>query len=239
MGEVISFAVFKHRLRVDTALEAAAARESEQLSARRAELHKEYGNAGRSGVLFADIVADVIEAKEQEEKAAEPYRYVPAYCDPENERRGAKYDGTRNLSTTEIAKRMREDIKAAKVRGDLPKALKCRVRSKYFSGGSSIDIDVTELPEGLAVWSPDFLRHEHEHERGAWVPYRGNDRHSPEFRAVLNTLESIHRAYNRDNSDPMTDYFDVRYYGDVGIYWEISRGIRERELAAALASAEG
>lgn len=238
MGEVINFQSVLHRRRVDTAIEASEAREQERLAQRRATLHEEYGSAGRSGALFADIVADVIEAKEREEKAAEAPRFVPAYCDPDNDRRGSKYENTRNLSTKDIAARIRGDIKEALARGVLPAGLKVSVRYRSFSGGSAIDLRVTAFPEGFTLHNPAYLRHEHETRNQGWQPFPG-DRDSTEWAAVRAALKSIHGAYNRDNSDSMTDYFDVRYYGDVDVYWEISRGIRERELAAALQTVEG
>jgi hypothetical protein len=36
-----------------------------------------------------------------------------------------------------------------------------------------------------------------------------------EAKAVYEKVDSIVNAYNRDNSDIMTDYFDVDYYGTV------------------------
>jgi hypothetical protein len=38
---------------------------------------------------------------------------------------------------------------------------------------------------------------------------------TPEARAIYDKVDSITNAYNRDNSDIMTDYFDVDYYGTV------------------------
>jgi len=59
---------------------------------------------------------------------------------------GARYD--RTLTTTEIAKRFREDVKAAQAAGDLPLGLKVSVTTKYFSGGSSIHVVVKAADYG-------------------------------------------------------------------------------------------
>lgn len=38
-----------------------------------------------------------------------------------------------------------------------------------------------------------------------------------EAKAVLDTLDELHAAHNYDDSDTMTDYFDVKFYGTVAI----------------------
>ena len=53
----------------------------------------------------------------------------PAYSDPNNEFRGAKYDATRDLPLTEVCRRIRQDIKDAIADGCLP-ALKVSVRQR-------------------------------------------------------------------------------------------------------------
>jgi hypothetical protein len=163
--------------------------------------------------------------------------HLPAYCDPENERVGVKHAATRNLSLTDIAKRMRADIKAAFASKQLPDGLKVSVRTKYYSGGGSIDIDVTAFPTGFVIYNPDWLRHEHETRNVGWMHFHG-ETFSPEWSMVKATLKAIHGAYNRNNSDAMSDYFDVRYYGDVGIHWQISHDIRKNEQARALLEME-
>jgi hypothetical protein len=45
----------------------------------------------------------------------------------------------------------------------------------------------------------------------------GRDVTSPEAKAVYDTVDRITNAYNRDNSEMMTDYFDTDYYGFVTI----------------------
>lgn len=237
MGEVINFAGAIHARRVAAIIserEAAAARRAGEV---RAALRADYARAGRSGEMFADILADVLEAKAAEEKAASAPAYVPAYCDPDNDRRGTKYEATRGLGSADIAARIRADIKAAQKAGTVPPGLKISVRKHSYSGGYSIDVRVTALPPSFTIYNPDYLRHEKEHERGAFVPFYG-DRLSPEWKAAKAALEALHGAYNRDNSDSMSDYFDVRYYGDVGLHWELERDVRKAELGAAL-SIEG
>lgn len=43
------------------------------------------------------------------------------------------------------------------------------------------------------------------------------DAWTSEARAVLDTLEELHSAHNYNNSDSMTDYYDVKFYGTVSV----------------------
>lgn len=145
-------------------------------------------------------------------------------------RYGAKYDQVKNLSTTEIAKIIRADIKLARkietklgaatggevalvdslsALASMPKQIKVSVRSQYYSGGSSIDVRVYNLPE--KGWG-------HVQETDMW----GQPRWVPgtQLRAILTALEEIHGAYNFNGSDMMVDYYYVNYSGHVEVDYE-------------------
>lgn len=172
----------------------------------------------------------MIAEKVQRIEAANAPKFMPAYCDPSNETRGAKYDATRDLSRVEIAKRMRADIKALQ----LPQGFKVSVRTESYSGGGSIDIRVTAVPAGFryysdaaASWCKQFPAREHR------MPMAWDEALSADWRELRAKLRAIHGAYNRDNSDAMTDYFDTRYYGDVDIEWQLARDLRAADVAAS------
>jgi hypothetical protein len=234
MHNVIVLADVLHRRRVASATAELEALLEAQNAKRRAALHDsaDRAGAGLAGHIIADAIANVEESERERERAS---RYVPAYCDPDNERRGAKFEATRGLSTKEIAARIRADIKAAQKAGTLDARFKISTRCEYFSGGSSIDCRITHIPDDVPLFNPDYLRHEVEHATGAFNPYRGEYR-SAQVSAALATISEIHGAYNRDNSDSMTDYFCVRYYGDVGIDWQVEAFRRKFETAAALSA---
>ncbi len=231
MGEVISFnAARQRKWRAEIIREREAVAERRNAE-RRDALRAEYACAGREGEIFADIVASVAEAKEEEKRAAQ---FVPAYCDPNNETRGAKYAATKSLTSTELAGRIRADIKTAQKNGAIPAGGGVSVRKRSYSGGFAIDVRVTSLPAGFKVWNAAYLLHEQRTAAGFYEHWH-NERHSPQWRALAEVLGEIHSAYNRDNSDSMTDYFDRRYYGDVGLDWQLSSRVRSAELAAAQA----
>lgn len=147
---------------------------------------------------------------------------------------GNKYD--KDLDTAEIAKRVRMDIKAAIVSGDLPKGLKTSVRMDRFAGGSSIDVRVTQVPNGFTISNPERIRWDLEH------PYASSTRVLPlytaEALALVDKLKTLLNAYNYDGSDMMTDYFNVRFYGDVRFDSDLAQADRDRVVAAVKVTAE-
>lgn len=104
--------------------------------------------------------------------------------------KGPKYIGRRPLK--EVSTDIRRDLKDAVASGDLPSGLKFSVKSDN-RGTSAIRVRVSGTPR---------TRDE-------------SGRLTGEAKAVYDKVDSIVNAYNRDNSDMMTDYFDVDYYGTV------------------------
>ena len=77
---------------------------------------------------------------------------------------------------------------------------KFSVKVRKFSGGSAIDLEVKAAPEQVLT-----------------------DREKR--RALLADLTKILNAYNYDDSDAMTDYFHVRFYGHVQIDYTLPRPV--------------
>ena len=109
--------------------------------------------------------------------------------------KGEKYIGRR--PNKEVAVDIRRDLKSAQESGQLPAGLKFGV--KMGSGGNSITVTVKGISNPRVR---DDL---------------GRDVTSPEAKAVYDKVDRITNAYNRNNSDMMTDYFDTDYYGFVTI----------------------
>ncbi len=118
---------------------------------------------------------------------------------------GSKYD--RALRTPDIAKRFREDLKAAIAAKEIPK-ITCSVRSQRFAGGSSITVEVTAIPTTLRLLGQEYLQ-ELQHAGS------GTLRYTAEARDLLSKLEAMLAAYNFDGSDTMSDYFYVNFYAHV------------------------
>ena len=127
---------------------------------------------------------------------------------------GNKYAENKNASTVAIAKLIRNDIKNSINNGCLP-AGKYSVRSKYFSGGSSIDIQVGNLEHG--VYTDEYVNCVKNN-----LPVRDWPRscYTPLAQNVLNTLKEIANQYNYDGSEIIVDYFDVNFYFHANFDWQ-------------------
>jgi hypothetical protein len=142
---------------------------------------------------------------------------------------GAKYEETKGLSRVEIAKLFRADVKASQKAGQLPASLKLSVRC---SQGKSIDVEI-------ARWDGEFLSVASKVEaledacgvkrHGEWV--RPSDAMATELQAAINVMESMLQAYNYDDSDLMTDYFNTRFYGHVKLGWQQTDAAKAAFLA--------
>lgn len=139
---------------------------------------------------------------------------------------GPKYDA--KLSRKEIAIKLREEVKAAIVSGDLPKGLKVSVKMRDHK---SLDMTVVAVPAGFKINNParvrlDVLEPNAYHERIA-------DRYAEQAVVLKNRLEGMLQAYNYDNSDSMTDYFDVNFYGHADYSSALLEADREAQIAAS------
>ncbi len=112
---------------------------------------------------------------------------------------GSKYRETSGLTLTEVAKLIRADLKAAQKSGGLDAALRFSVRTEYYSGGGSINLSIKGYTGRLMA--PDTYG------RTTWTQGA---------RDVAGRVRVVVDAYQRDNSDVLSDYSDVRFYGRVG-----------------------
>lgn len=142
---------------------------------------------------------------------------------------GSRYD--RDLDVKEIAKRVRAEIKLAKKAGALPVG-KVSVRIERFSMGQAIRCEVRSLAP--ACGSLYFAPAKAEELRENHLPVARKDIWTPVRHRIEDTLTAIVNAYNYDNSDSMTDYFDVNYYTTI----EISDEILDAERADCERKAE-
>ena len=149
--------------------------------------------------------------------------------------RPTKAEKGEGLDTVQIAKAIREDIKAAVKAKELPKA-KYSVTTDKYSMGSSITVVVSRLP--FRTINPDAYRVD----RGAnWVTFdsaRFRSRFTPEAQAVERKLNAIVGAYHWDRSDSSTDYYDERFARHVNITEDKAewKKVEAAKIAAARAA---
>ena len=131
---------------------------------------------------------------------------------------GKKYN--KNLDVKEIAKLVREDIKK-----ELPN-IKTSVRIERYSMGRSINIEVIELNYNPfnKLWVKQMVKDD----------LITESMYIKDFQLIMDKLKEIVNNYNYNNSDGMTDYFDVNFYSNIVIEGEL----RERYYNAIKESAE-
>jgi len=127
---------------------------------------------------------------------------------------GEKWIGDKNqevkkeqLSTVEIAKRIRQDVKDY-ARKHCPN-LKTSITSQYFSMGSSIHIYIKEC--GFNPMNPLFNANNYESNENIYTE---------QAYELIKELKAIGNAYNYSDCDGMIDYFDVRFWFDVTFDYE-------------------
>ena len=126
-------------------------------------------------------------------------------------------------SSADVARDVRSDLKAAYAEGLLPAGTTVSVTSDSYAGGQAIAVELRGLSdadtrEPSRSW-PDQI-----------VP-------TPYANALTHMLDRIADAYNRQEIDSQTDYFNVSYWSRTSIETEHGRQYRERETAAKKARA--
>jgi hypothetical protein len=139
------------------------------------------------------------------------------------------------LDTAQIAKAIREEIKAAVKSGALPKA-KYSVKTDRYSMGSSITVEASKLP--FPTLNPDAFRVD----PGAnWLTFdsaRFRSRFTPKAQDVERKLSAIVNAYHWDRSDSSTDYYDERFARHVNLTEDAGewKRVEAAKVAAARAA---
>jgi len=116
-----------------------------------------------------------------------------------------------DLPITEIAARVRGEIKEAQKAGDIPEG-KISVKVSKYAGGCSLTIRCLDLAGNMfdvsRLWHQianptDFFRSE---------DYRALPDTTPLCEAVREKLNAIVAPYHMDKSDVMSDYFNCNFY---------------------------
>jgi hypothetical protein len=154
---------------------------------------------------------------------------------------GTKYEATKDLNRTAIAKLVREDIKAAVKAGTLPRA-KYSVRKRDYAGGGSIDISFSHVEGDFVLFNEERVRFDiaTKDREFTYMPI-----YSEQAKALTDALDAILNAYNFDGSESQVDYFHVRFYGHAKVEWQWEAEVRkatrariEAEMAAPKVSAQ-
>ncbi|NBR70521.1 MAG: hypothetical protein EBT75_00230 [Proteobacteria bacterium] len=132
------------------------------------------------------------------------------------------YEATRTLPLKQVTALVRTEVrKTVKAFNESSGTAPIGV-SVTMDGYRSISVDL-QLPEPLYDFNAEFINDIYiERPLPRWTAgdadfmrtYKdGKYSRLIKFYELLSVVESIRQQYNYNNSDPMTDYFDVRYYG--------------------------
>lgn len=131
--------------------------------------------------------------------------------------------GAGSVGPDKVVERIREELKLAFTAGLVPAGTKLSVRRHDYK---SINIDVAAWPLGSPL-STEYATHlmdkltrngkgnDDWYDRNRNATYSGrhyDGRVTNELNAVLELVRKLADRHNYDNSDIMTDYFDVGYY---------------------------
>lgn len=120
---------------------------------------------------------------------------------------GAKFEATKDMRIAEVAKLIRKDLK------DQFPGLKFKVNSGVSTFHPYVDVTVCSLPAGVTV------RNQAPHLAGALRAWM-----SDEAIALSNAVQAVVNAYNWDNSEPQSDYYNSRFFESVQFASEL-RGV--------------
>lgn len=129
----------------------------------------------------------------------------------------------------EIAKLVREAIKGAIKAGKLPK-LKTSVR---VSNHSSINIDISDLPDNIQLYSNDYLALQKQYGKDE-VPRDDLNRvktYTAEAEAIHRFIKAELLQYYCNESDSYTDYHSSRFYYTVDYDYDFKNLRRDNEIA--------
>ncbi len=141
--------------------------------------------------------------------------------------RGNKYLAGR--STKECAAAIRADIKAAVKAGTLPAGTYSVVMRHHRAITVTIsNLQFVTLNRARVAFD---AAHPCTYPRDTRLEI-----HSAMGKALLERVEAMVNAYNRDNSDVQSDYFDVNFYEDVKFGWEWENEQRQAIVKQELAS---
>lgn len=126
----------------------------------------------------------------------------------QTEWKGPQYEEVRKkrLTTTEIAKLIRKDIKKK-----YPK-LKVSVKTEYFAGGSSINAYIKDF--GFNPINPGY-------DPGEWASDVYNiSMYTKKAENIMEEIKKIGNKYRYEDIDTMTDYFATSFYWSVGVDYQ-------------------
>lgn len=133
---------------------------------------------------------------------------------------GSKYEETKGLDITEVAKLIKKDLRAEF------KGYKWSVTTERYSGGQSLKVKLKDAPSDFQLYNPEWLAHYEETGRYN----RELEQYTGSAKDLMQRARAIVESYNYDGSDAMVDYFNVRFYESVKFDHTFAKARQESEM---------
>lgn len=149
---------------------------------------------------------------------------------------GAIYKEEKIGDVTVITKRIRDFIKELRKAKKLPKGVKISCKKNHYS---SLSVTITDIPDNVLLYNPEYLKRLTEAKNAGINFHKPYDMpiYSREATNLLEFLKKYVDQYNYNNSDAMTDYFDVNFYSSIDFDSSLSGERYDLELESAEVSA--
>ena len=132
---------------------------------------------------------------------------------------GSKYQ--RNLDIKDISKDIRSHLNKNF------KGFKFSVRISRYSMGQSLDVSIKGFPKGFVLFSEYNLNcMKNGIEPDFYMSRKG--KYSDEATMLRDYIEKVISSYNYNDSDSMTDYFNVNFYSNVTYCWQMERDLQNK-----------
>ncbi|WP_432773872.1 hypothetical protein [Vibrio parahaemolyticus] len=156
---------------------------------------------GTISAAKADDVDEATKDKTEEEKQL-------LALDSSEFNSGSIYDAENIGDVKTIASRVRSFLTQMKKAGRLPKDVVISVKKDSYN---SLALRLVGLPENVMLWNPEYLQFEIDNPNS--TNSRGISFYTEEVNKLIEFVNAYVDQYNYNNSDSMTDYFDVNFYG--------------------------
>jgi hypothetical protein len=135
---------------------------------------------------------------------------------------GSKLDRAEDMDLKVIAKLIRKEFKQA-----FP-LVKTSVKTSYYSGGCSLNVEIVSIPEDFVLFTNDFMDYARNGYDGG---FDGKSRYEAEAQNILTSMRAIGDQYRYDNGNQNTDLSNTNFFNFVKFGVVLCDARTEQQLA--------
>ncbi len=174
---------------------------------------------GATSEITSDDADETTKGKTEDEK-------LLLSLDPNEFTSGSIYESEGIGDVKTIASRVRSFVRKMREAGQIPNDVKISVRKEHHN---SLRLSLTDLPDTVSLYNPAYLQFLIDNPESQ--PFTTIQRYSDEVTNLIEFVNSFVDQFNYNNSDTMTDYFDVNFYGGrLDVDWSFANDRQVQEL---------